>query len=631
MIKLEHIEYQRGHKLLLKDSSLSIQKNWKVGVLGANGSGKSSLFSLLLGETMPQAGKVEIPSNWQIAHLRQETPSRDTPCIDYVLQGDPALTLLQKQLDQAQDPQQIADIHAELENIDGYTANTRAAKLLHGLGFKQQDHHRPIAEYSGGWRMRLNLAQTLMCRSQLLLLDEPTNHLDLDALLWLEQWLKSYQGTLLIISHDREFLDNVISHVIYIEHSNAAIYNGNYSSFEIQRAEKLDLENKVYQKQQKKIKHLQSFVDRFSAKASKAKQAQSRVKFINRLTASAPAHYSSPFQFEFKEPRQQASPLIKLDHVDLGYGDTTILKCQRVQIETDARIGILGPNGCGKSSLLKAMSGDLPIQSGQLWRHPNCEIAYFAQHQIDSLDLGDSPLQMFIRRFPKTSELELRKFLGGFGFQGEVVEQAIINFSGGEKARLTLAFMVFQRPNCLILDEPTNHLDIEMRQALTMALQSFQGAIIVVSHDRYLLQCVADEFLLISNQQVSQFNGDIQDYKLWLDEQNKENYSAEEVATNSLKSDRKEKRRQAAEHRESLKPLKRELAQLETQLEKLQLEKSHIEQRLTDSTLYDTNSKQQIIESQKSLSAINKEITSLEERWLNVSEEIETFNQPLNP
>ena len=638
MIKLENIVLQRGKKPLLENASFIVQKAWKVGLVGNNGSGKSSLFALLLNKITQESGQCTLPAHWAISHLKQETPAHQQSCIEFVMDGDEELRTIEAQLAQAEqqhDAQKISQLHEKLDNIDGYTANTRASKLLNGLGFKQPDHHRTVAEFSGGWRMRLNLAQTLMRRSDLLLLDEPTNHLDLDAIFWLEQWLKRYPGTLILISHDREFLDNVVTHIVHISHLDAQIYPGNYSSFEIQRAEKLALESKSYEKQQVKIKHLQAFVDRFGAKASKAKQSQSRLKSIQKLSSSAPAHIDSPFQFEFAAPDSLVSPLIKLDQASFGYDHQSILKAERVQIDIETRIAILGPNGCGKSTLLKSLIGELELHQGERWVNQNCTIGYFSQHQVDALDLNATPLQTFIRLSPKSSELELRKFLGGFDFQGDQVNELTQNFSGGEKARLTLALIVFQKPNCLILDEPTNHLDLEMRHALTIALQSFQGAIILVSHDRYLLQCITSEFVLISDQQLSTFDGDLNDYKRWLDERNKEqkapSFAAlESAAPAAPKQDRKEKRRLAAQLRAVSQPLTKKLRALEKQLSELQAQRTDLEAKLADPELYSESSKQTLLEYQQTLGKITQDMSQVEEQWFNLSEEIETLENQID-
>lgn len=639
MIKLENIYLQRGKKPLLENASLVVQKSWKVGLIGNNGTGKSSLFALLLNKITQEAGQCTLPGHWAISHLKQETPAHQQSCVDFVMDGDEELRAIEAQLAQAEklhDAKKISQLHERLDNIDGYTASTRAAKLLHGLGFSQQDHYRTVAEFSGGWRMRLNLAQTLMQRSDLLLLDEPTNHLDLDAIFWLEQWLKRYPGTLILISHDREFLDNVVSHVVHIHQLNAQIYPGNYSSFEIQRAEKLALESKTYEKQQTKIKHLQAFVDRFGAKASKAKQSQSRLKSIQKLSGSAPAHIDSPFQFEFASPESLASPLFKLDQAQLGYEERSILQVERLQIDIETRVAILGPNGCGKSTLLKSLMGELPLHLGERWVSQNCNIGYFSQHQVDALDLEATPLQTFIRLSPRSSELDLRKFLGGFDFQGDQVNEPAKHFSGGEKARLTLALIVFQKPNCLILDEPTNHLDLEMRHALTMALQGFQGAIILVSHDRHLLQCVTSEFVLISNGMLSKFDGDLNDYKRWLDEQHKTEQldvttAQEENVTESAKQDRKEKRRMAAQRRALSQPLTKKLRAIEKQMATLQAQRDDLEAKLADPEVYSESSKALLLEYQQTLGKTTSDTTQLEEQWFNLSEEIEALENQHDP
>ncbi|MDH5215262.1 MAG: ATP-binding cassette domain-containing protein, partial [Gammaproteobacteria bacterium] len=467
MIQFTQLALRRGAKLLLEEVSLQVHPGQKVGITGANGSGKSSLFSLLLGEISADGGEVQLPSDWVIAHIAQHTPSDPRPCIEYVLDGDQELRSIEKRLADAElahDGLALANLHAEYAHIDGYTARSRAGQLLHGLGFTTADEARAVDEFSGGWRMRLNVARALMCRSSLLLLDEPTNHLDLDTVIWLEGWLRSYPGTLLLISHDRDFLDSVVGHILNIEELHATLYTGNYSAFERIRAERLAHQQSQYEKQQREVAHIRSFIDRFRAKASKARQAQSRIKALERMEFIAPAHVDSPFHFSLLEPEKLPTPLLRIDHASVGYGRTTVLSKLRLGLSPGDRIGLLGPNGAGKSTLIKLLAGTLEMQSGEFTAANDLQTGYFAQHQVEQLDPRRSPLEHMFELSPKARELELRNYLGGFGFSGDTVFMPTAPFSGGEKSRLALALLVYHRPNLLLLDEPTNHLDLEMRQ-----------------------------------------------------------------------------------------------------------------------------------------------------------------------
>src|SRR5690554_2025115 len=553
MIQLQNISLQRGSKFLLESADLTIYPGQKVGLIGANGSGKSTLFQMLLGKLASDTGQVDVPRQWRIAHMAQEVGHTQRSAVDYVLDGDTELRRLEREIANAgDDGEKLARLYGDMEHILAYSAPARAQQLLNGLGFAPGDDVRPVTDFSGGWRTRLNLAQALMCPSDLLLLDEPTNHLDLDATLWLEQWLQRYPGTLIIISHDRDFLDAVVQRVVSIENHKLNSYTGNYSAYERQRAERLSQQQATYEKQQERIAHMQAYVDRFRAKATKARQAQSRLKALERMETVVPAHVDSPFQFSFFPPGKMSSPLINLAQADIGYGPPPVLHDVGLSVLPDTRIGLLGPNGAGKSSLIKTLAGQLPLLAGECVTGENFSLGYFAQDQLKALDLNASAAVHIQRLSPEAREQEIRNFLGGFGFMGDRVFETIRHFSGGEKARLALALITWQKPNVLLLDEPTNHLDLDMRQALTLALQDFEGAVIVVSHDRHLLRNTVDEFVLVAEGRVTDFDGDLDDYYRWLLARRQQQASPErESAADSKKA----LRQQAAARREQLKPL----------------------------------------------------------------------------
>jgi len=516
VLKISDLSLQRNGRFLLEGADATVFAKQKVGVIGKNGCGKSSLFAIIRGKLGVDGGELSLPPSLTIAHMAQETPGLAISAIDHVLDGDKELREIEQKLEQAEasnDGITIAKLHSRYGAIEGYSAHAKAAQLLHGLGFHHDEFTQPIKSFSGGWRVRLNLAQALMCRSDLLLLDEPTNHLDLDAVVWLENWLHHYQGTLLLISHDRDFINGTCDHIMHFESNTIKIYSGNYDNFEKLRAEQLALQQALHKKQQQSIAHMQSFVDRFQAKASKAKQAQSRVKAIARLQQVSAVHVESSIQFQFREPKQQANPLLALDQVSLGYDDKIILKGIQLTIHPGMRLGLLGPNGAGKSTFIKFLADELSARQGEVIRHPKLKIGYFAQHQVDQLDLEASPLLQLQRIDGKITEQQGRNFLGGFAFHGNKTLEPIHNFSGGEKARLALALIIWQQPNLLLLDEPTNHLDMDMRDALTLALQDFAGAMVLVSHDRYLLRTTVDEFYLIHNKAVSPYKDDLDDYQ----------------------------------------------------------------------------------------------------------------------
>ena len=521
MIILQQISLQRGTQFLLDKTNATIQPQKCAAIIGANGCGKSSLFKLLLKELTLDNGDIIIPHQWRIAHMAQEVAESQRSTIDYVLDGDNELRKIEKDIQAATESENhtaLAHAYTELEAIDGYTANNRAQKLLHGLGFLQKDFGKKVSDFSGGWRIRLNLAQALMCPSDLLLLDEPTNHLDIDATLWLEQWIKSYQGTVLFISHDRDFINSISDQILHIENQKITSYTGNYSSFEVQRAQCLAQQQANYQKQQQRINEITQFVNRFKAKATKAKQAQSRLKELERMEKIVPAHVDSPFSFSFSKADKTSNPLLCLEQATLGYETKSIIKKADLVLRSDSRIGLLGPNGAGKSTLVKTLVGDLALIHGKKTGSEHLHIGYFAQHQLEFLDLQASALLHIQRLSPTVTEQEIRNFLGSFNFHGDKATEAISPFSGGEKARLALALTVWQKPNLLILDEPTNHLDLEMRHALTLALQMYKGALIVISHDRHLLKNTVDQFYLVAQQSLRFFDGDLNDYQCWLKE-----------------------------------------------------------------------------------------------------------------
>ncbi|AUH50738.1 ABC transporter ATP-binding protein [Chromobacterium sp. ATCC 53434] len=630
MIQLKNLNLRRGLKELLVGANLTLNPGYKAGLTGANGVGKSSLFAMLLGELHADGGDMLLPPNWTVAHVAQETPALERSALDYVLDGDKELRALEARLADAEDKHDgnaIGHLHGELAHIDAYSAPARAGKLLTGLGFDEAGQRRPVASFSGGWRMRLNLAQALMCRSDLLLLDEPTNHLDLETVLWLEDWLKAYPGTLLVISHDRDFLDAICSHTVEVASQTLTLYTGNYSQFEVMRAEKLARQQGEFEKQQRQIAHLESFITRFKAKASKARQAQSRVKALEKLERIAPAHSASPFDFHFDSPEHLPNPLLKLDKADAGYGDKTILSGISLSVEAGARIGLLGVNGAGKSTLVKLLSGDLAPLTGERVNAQMLKIGYFAQHTLETLRPDESPMQHMQRLAPTTRELELRSFLGGFNFRGDAATDPVGPMSGGEKARLALAMIVWQKPNLLLLDEPTNHLDLEMRHALTLALQDFSGALIVVSHDRSLLESTTDVFWLVSGGKVQPFDGDLEDYRQWRLAQLAEAGKPSDGDAQGV--NRKEQKRQEAEARQQLakqrKPLQNRLSKLEQEMDKLNEEKARLDTFLSSSEAYDDANRQKLADSVRRQGEVAGRLGLVEEEWMDVQEQLEAL------
>ena len=623
MIVLSDVTLRRGSQKLLSDISISIHPGYKVGLTGANGTGKSSLFAMLLGDLGQDEGSLSIPPNWVLAHVAQETPSSEISALDYVLQGDQEYIYLHQQLETAEG-EQLGELHAQLDAIDGYTTESRAATLLHGLGFSNEQINMPVNSFSGGWRMRLNLAQALMCRSDLLLLDEPTNHLDLDAVIWLQNWLIQYPGTLLLISHDREFLDAVVKHIAHIEHSKLSLYTGNYSAFEKIRAERLAQQQSAYEKQQRERAHMQAYVDRFRAQATKAKQAQSRLKALGRMEEIAAAQVDSPFHFNFFEPEKIPERLLNVSDAAIGYGDTVIVDDLKLQLMPGQRIGLIGPNGAGKSTLIKFLAGELVAQKGESWQAQDLKIGYFAQHQLEQLNPDQSALEQLRALDKKAREQDLRNYLGGFGFKGERVDEPVKPFSGGEKARLVLALLVYQKPNLLLLDEPTNHLDLQMRHALSVALQGFQGAMVIVSHDRHLLKTVTDELMIVHDGKAEPFAGDLDDYARYIADAIKQNNASSSDLDQNKQPSRKEQRQREAQLRKKMQPLRNKLKKLEKEMESLSEQQSSLEMSLANPDSYLEENKEALKSNLLKKSDIDKALQKVENEWMELSEQYES-------
>jgi ATP-binding cassette subfamily F protein 3 len=621
VILLRNLTLARAGQPLIEEASLSLHAGWKAGVTGANGCGKSSLFALFSGELHQEAGDLELPPGWVIAHVGQETPALPDAAIEFVLDGDAELRRIEAALREAEarhDGEAIAHLHMDYGHIDGYSARARAAALLHGLGFRDEEFDKPVAEFSGGWRVRLNLARALMCRSDLLLLDEPTNHLDLDAVIWLEKWLCAYRGTLLMISHDRDFLDAVVGHVIHIESRRLKLYTGNYSAFERARAEALALQQAMYAKQQREIAHLKSYIERFRAKATKARQAQSRIKALARMEEVTAAHVDTPFAFRFFEPAGSPDPLLILEDAAAGYGDTAVLQGLTLTLRPGERLGLLGRNGAGKSTLIRLLAGEAPPLAGVRREGKGLKIGYFAQHQLEQLRPDESPLWHMVRLDPRTREQDFRNYLGGFNFHGDMATAKVGPFSGGEKSRLALALLIWQKPNLLLLDEPTNHLDLEMRHALTLALSEYEGAVVLVSHDRHLLRTVCDSFRLVADGGLKPFDGDLDDYRKWLD-QPREERAAEKVSPRDTAKPPAPKpaQRKPSQH------LAREIERLEDRMAQLGAEKQALDARLADPALYRPAAKADLQACQQRQGQVAAELAEAETAWLAAQEQME--------
>lgn len=626
MIEFNNITLQRGVNTLLKDTSLRINDGQKIAIIGPNGAGKSTLFALLNGELGLDAGDLNMPPKWRISHMRQEVDASTRSALDYAMDGDSIFRNIEKKIANATDDNDLAQWLSEMDSHQGYNVPVIAQQLLHGLGFSQDEMDKPVNSFSGGWRIRLNLANALMMPSDLLLLDEPTNHLDLEATLWLEQWLKGYQGTLIFISHDRDFIDSVASHIVHFYQQQLTLYPGNYSAYERIRAEKLAQQQSQYEKQQERVEEIEKFVARFRAKATKAKQAQSRLKELQRMELIAPAHVDSPFKFEFPCYEKMSAPLLAIDNANLGYGDTVILPNVKLSIVPGHRIGLLGPNGAGKSTLLKTLCNEIPMLSGERNDGEHLRIGYFAQHQLEALDTDASGALLLQRLRPQASEQEIRNFLGSFGFHGDKALEVIAPFSGGEKARMALACVAWLTPNLLIMDEPTNHLDIEMRSALTMALQYFPGAIVIVSHDRHLLKATVDEYWLVDQGKISVFDGDLEDYHAYIAQ--RPDVESTESSNDSAKPsiDRKEQKRLEAEKRQRLAPLRKKQQTAEKQMEKLQAKLSDIEESMADTSLYEAARKDELQKLLQNQAQLKSELEESEMLWMELSEELEVFD-----
>ena len=615
MLSFNNLSLRRGSSLLFENVSFTVHKDNKVGLVGANGTGKTSLFKMIQGEFESDDGTFKYPPDLKIACLAQEVPGTDEQALPYVMGGDKKLMEIEKAILEAElneDYGSLGELHAEFEDHDGFTAKSRAEKLLVGLGFSEEEFVKPLKDFSGGWRVRLNLARTLMQPADLLLLDEPTNHLDLDAIIWLGNWIKSFRGAMLLISHDREFLDECVGYVAHIHSGTIELYKGNYSQFEILKAAKLAELESNYSKQQREVAHMQDFVRRFKAKATKARQAQSRIKALERMELIAPAHIDSPFQFKIPETDKISNPLITLENADLGYSDS-IVRNVKIAFRPGDRIGLLGVNGAGKSTFIKSLKGELPLLNGQKVEGKNLKVGYFSQHQVDDLNLEKSPIDHLLRVDEKASEPEIRSFLGGFNFRGDKAKNSIKNFSGGEKARLALSIIAFQKPNLLLMDEPTNHLDMDMRQALTVALQDFGGAILLISHDRHLLANTVDEFLIINEGNLSTYNGDLEDYR---------------KTVLKVSPSKKIKKNEQIEilpelSKQEIKEIKNKIIMHEKTLKRLQRKLTETEEKLNSPASYESDEGTDLHALLRDQANLTSEIELNEQDWLELNEKLE--------
>ncbi|MFT6085544.1 MAG: ATP-binding cassette subfamily F protein 3 [Glaciecola sp.] len=646
MIQIQNLSLQRGIKELIKQANVEIYPGHKAAVIGPNGCGKSTLFGLLRGEIQPDLGECLVPKGWHIVSVAQETPGTDRSAIDYAIDGDARLRQLQADLVKAEiahDGDKIGHLHDLLAQTGAYDVEARAATILSGLGFKNEQLSLPVSSFSGGWRMRLNLAQALLCDSDLLLLDEPTNHLDLDAVIWLETWIQRYKGTLLLISHDKSFIDACVNNIVSFEQQNLISYSGNYSSYEHQRAERMRLQASEYEKQERKKAHLNSFITRFKAKASKAKQAQSRVKQLEKMQDILPVHQASGFQFSFKPPEKLPNPLVRMEEVQVGYADNIILKQVKMNLVPGSRIGLLGKNGAGKSTFIKLLAEELPPLCGEYATSAGLTIGYFAQHQVELLHLESSAFDHVFRLDKTQTEQQIRDYLGGFGFHGNEALKAVAPMSGGEKARLVLALVVFQKPNLLLLDEPTNHLDMEMRHALTFALQAFEGAMVLVSHDRFLLSTVCDEFYLVDAGGVNVFDGDLDDYKKWLFSTASNSKTADKLSAAPVLSagtsleqnsdttaqkigsdvDKKTRKRMEAQFRQSTKKWRDMISLEEKRMDANNQQLAKLEMELSDTSLYDAENKKRLNQVLSAQASCKAELEEIEMLWLEAQEQLE--------
>jgi len=641
MIRLTNVTLARGAKVLVEGADVALNPGDRIGLIGSNGSGKSSLFALLRGELHADKGDVEFPARWRVAHVAQETPALDRPALDYAIDGDTTLRRLERELVEAEDAPdsetggiRMGELHAALADAGAYTVRARAEQLLRGLGFSHSQMQQPVASFSGGWRMRLNLAQALICPSDLLLLDEPTNHLDLDAILWVEEWLRRYRGTLLVISHDRDFLDGVVEVVVHIDGGKLKRYGGNYSDFERQRAAAVVLAAGQAEKQARERAHLESFIERFRAKATKARQAQSRMKMLAKMEDLAPLHAAAPFSFEFREPLRSPNPLLVLEGVDAGYGDTAVVSGINFSLQSGQRYGLLGVNGAGKSTFIKTIAGAQAPLTGTVTFNKGLVVGYFAQHQLEMLDDQASPL-LHLRRLsanasPEPREQDLRNFLGMFNFPGDMATGPIATFSGGEKARLALALIVWQRPNLLLLDEPTNHLDLETREALTVALAQFEGTLVLVSHDRHLLRATTDQLLLVAEGRLAEFDGDLDDYRDWLFKTKLKPESADKAEEKPMAQPGAQEPARPAPKRNTpprpsgnRKPIETRIKRLEEKMAKLNDDKKAIDARLADPGIYDAGQQDALKALVADQAYKAKELAEMEAQWLALQDELE--------
>ena len=620
MISFTNLALRRGPNLLFEDASFIIHRDKKVGLIGANGAGKTSLFKMITGELDVEEGYLDYPHDLRISYLAQEVPGTDEVAVQYVLEGDKQLIAIQQKIRSAEENErfdELGELHAIFNSMDGHAALSKAEQLMIGLGFSQEDLKKTVKDFSGGWRVRLNLARTLMQPSDLLLLDEPTNHLDLDAIVWLADWIKSFKGALILISHDREFLDECVNTIAHIYRQSIELYTGNYSQFEEVKALRLAEQAATFKKQQREIAHMQDFVRRFKAKATKARQAQSRVKALERMEVIAPAHVDSPFHFSIPQSDKISDPLLTLDGATLGYS-SAVLENINLSLHPGDRIGLLGPNGAGKSTLMKSLVASIPLLDGHRFEGGNLKLGYFSQHQVDDLDLSKTAYQYIQQLDPEKTEQQVRTYLGGYDFKNDKVKDPIKLFSGGEKARLALAIIAYQKPNLLLMDEPTNHLDMEMRQALTMALQSFGGAILLISHDRHLLANNVDQFLLVEDGSIGEFDGDLNDYSLRILKNLNKSHPRK---SSNTKEQTPGAQRQLEQKK--IKQLKTEIHSAEKRLKRLQEKIADVEGILQSPETYDGDFQDDLHDLIRNQTELKAEIEEVEQIWLNLNEQLE--------